>query len=428
MKSQLQKKVICKQRDLSTGDMFYFVVNESRERRRGCWVSSADIDLSALILERSICIDEKFEQCKPQKGPPEKLVTPSQVSQERLLSEPPLSAQLAVAKAQSEMERTLVQHEIDAGRLILRSRELGYNGVPASEMSNIRLVSLLRLEEIFRLLESFGFPSRDRSYILSLLYDSEKAAFDKFRMLESAHKSSIAVRPTDWRGPSPPELGAHGVPHEQVLQANRTSPPYALSAESMVRPQLSLSATELQNQGEPAIDTVSSVQSEALAGAFLGTNFAGSAACQLASMGGQFQPSFYGSSSAKPSSSDLRQLPGSQTIVSRGPSPSLMVNPMFYGQSHPATASNSGLAITSQSMMYQQLPNPYLREQQSQAAFHQHLYSNGGLAGPNTMQQAVTVSRGYTMQDFEPRTVEEMQQQTSEANFFHTGNGGNRLP
>lgn len=431
MKSQVQKKVICKQRDLRTGEMAYFVVNEGKGRRRGCWISSADIDLSALILERSIRIDEKIERCKSRGRRPEKsssLSESSQAPRDRSLNKTPLSAQLAVAKARSEMEKTLLQHEIEAGKLLLRySIGNGNGNVPATEMSNIRLVSIRRLETIFLELEKFGHPSRDRSYIVSMLSKTEEGAISDFRRLKSAQNSSVAAAwSAVWNGgPSPPELGVQGVSHEQVLQANRTSPLFVSSTEGIVRTQ-HLSATDLQNQGMPQVDAVSSVQMEPSGEAVMGTNLAG---FQLASMGCQFQPSFSGYPSANVSSRPAHPL-GSQTGASRGPSPSLMANPIMYGQLLlPNVASNSEMAsVMASYAQQQQLSYPYLLQQAQAALQHQQLCANGGMTGPNTTQETTRVPPGYTMQDFEPRPMEEMQQQPREACSSQNSNGENHLP
>jgi len=55
-KSLVQKVVKCSHRDPMTGQLEYLVVN--RGKSRGCWLSEETVDLSALILKKSECVEE----------------------------------------------------------------------------------------------------------------------------------------------------------------------------------------------------------------------------------------------------------------------------------------------------------------------------------------------------------------------------------
>lgn len=56
-RAAIQKVIKCIQRDEQTGQLEYFLYNKGKHR--GCWMSDEKVDLSALILERSIRIDER---------------------------------------------------------------------------------------------------------------------------------------------------------------------------------------------------------------------------------------------------------------------------------------------------------------------------------------------------------------------------------
>jgi len=56
-KTAIQKVIKCIQRDEQTGQLEYLLYN--RGKHKGCWLNDEKVDLSALILERSIRIDER---------------------------------------------------------------------------------------------------------------------------------------------------------------------------------------------------------------------------------------------------------------------------------------------------------------------------------------------------------------------------------
>jgi len=386
------------------------------------------------------------------------------------VSRQPLASELIVAKARSEMEGTLVQHEVDAGRLILLHRKRGNHSVPATEMASLRLESALRLKEIFRTLENVGSPSRDESYILSMLSDAEKAAADKFKRLESFYQNSTEARLVERRARSPQEVGGLGVPPDQVIQSAQPSDSIAISTGSFAGNQLQSAPLELLNQSRSFGE--SSRLSDALAGAYLGTDIVGadrstrnyqvlsgpsgtvSTASQLASFSAQAQPNLSGFSSGN-LSSELARLLGSQSSNTRDALCALRAYQTQYGQSPTGAMFGNGmpnngmLGTLPQSFAYQFPPQP-LQEtpnqryqqydqfppqqfehppnhrngfHQSQAAYQQ-LYFNGSRAGLNpAMSETSRAPPRYTMNDLEPRTMEEMQQQTSGSYYSQNGYG-----
>lgn len=219
--------------------MHYFVVNESRGRRKGAWVTSGSIELSPLIMDRSACIDEKLAMCVREKRPPAKPVPETRPESDQQLAalqrqeaaalsvrvaaayswpaqylmqvsrnaaQPygedysiglASAARLALAAARTpEIDKVVEQHETETSRLILRCRELGLSSIPQSEIGCLRLESV---ERMYRQ-GSFGAQPLSESSILSLLADAEKAAIDKMENLQSLEQFRSTTSPLDFGG------------------------------------------------------------------------------------------------------------------------------------------------------------------------------------------------------------------------------------
>jgi hypothetical protein len=199
VKSQVQKVIRCKQRDLKTGRIHYFVLNKGKHR--GCWVDSDSVDLSSLILDRSNCIDAKikryYEQAKideAQRGPvgagtiPKADCPPSQSTFAECMPTfgESKSSRPTSAPWKSEISTAVVQHQIDTENLVLRCKEFGFTEVPISELSKLRSKNALRLIKIYsELHEGQSPPPKEESHFLSLLCKAEQQATIRLRKLQA---------------------------------------------------------------------------------------------------------------------------------------------------------------------------------------------------------------------------------------------------
>jgi hypothetical protein len=184
--------------------MYYFVVNEGPVRRRGCWFSSEDIDLSVLILDRLNCIEKKLEAFErpletpiPTPRPRQKMqVSGSNLvasSSATLMKGLPLASQVAFARANADMEAIIAEHGVNVGRMFLHSRELGNTAILQAQMPQQRLASVLKLKSVFSTLELYGFPPKAEHYITSLLIGVENAEIDKLKKLEELYQAQRAA-------------------------------------------------------------------------------------------------------------------------------------------------------------------------------------------------------------------------------------------
>jgi hypothetical protein len=281
--------------------MHYFVVNESRGRRKGAWVTSGSIEISPLIMDRSACIDEKLAKCVREKRPPAKPVPETRPESDQQLAalqrqeaaalsvrvatayswpaqylmqvsrntaQPygedysiglASAARLALAAARTpEIDKVVEQHETETSRLILRCRELGLSSIPQSEIGRLRLESV---ERMYRQ-GSFGAQPLSESSILSLLADAEKAAIDKMENLQSLEQFRSTTSPLDFGGHANALSG-------QVPQGTRPTASTLPSVPSERVPSASMNI-EFPNE-HWNVDERPSEQNAIAGGAYLGT-------------------------------------------------------------------------------------------------------------------------------------------------------------
>jgi len=230
-KAFLAKNISCSRRDLSSGELEYFILHKSKNR--GCWVPFSKVDASVFILERERRADKFRSAWSKKKAEAEKKRTIEETTLQlqlkakrkaesqalialqakrraeekaaaaRELAQKDAERQKASAfelrqiqRVQAEMLSLLQRHENDTFQLLLAFITPEMEPVPEGTMSRLRVNNLQKLKQLNAKLEAFDGPTFKSEKLQAMVEEREKLASEKFKMLQGTNGLSPANQPT----------------------------------------------------------------------------------------------------------------------------------------------------------------------------------------------------------------------------------------